>query len=118
MTGGRSGSAFWRAVEIILRRARAIKDLGVDGWGYYALIEFTDGSHYPYPMLGRVLRWFARRLPVLGVRGDTWFYHCPVCGARSFYTFRADYCSMCCTAFDESLQPYDLDGPVLREKGG
>jgi len=103
MTGGVSGSRFKRAFEILFRRAGLILD--GQGMGYYSLVEFSDGSHYPVPMLSPIMRWLARRLRVIGRRGRDWWYHCPVCGHRSFFTLRDNMCYSCGTSYDRNNIP-------------
>jgi len=100
MTSDRSQSRFWRGWEILTRSASLIRD--DEGTGYYSLIEFSDGSHYPFPLLSRPLKVLATTLKIVGHRGYDWYFKCPVCGAQSFYTFKGTYCFNCSAYTDEN----------------
>lgn len=67
--------------------------LDKDGYGYYALVVSENGVT-PYPLLGRVQKFVARHfLPIAGVRGVNWFFECPYCGHKDFYS--NDICPEC-----------------------
>ncbi|MDF1538632.1 MAG: hypothetical protein P1Q69_07000 [Candidatus Thorarchaeota archaeon] len=92
--------------EILNKKARVICD--EEGYGYYSLIEFSDGSHYPIPKLTGFLRFWARTLEVIGIRGFTWHFSCQVCGKESFFTYRNSTCSCCGTEFYDDMS-FSLD---------
>jgi len=101
--GGRiSDSRLLRMLSIL--RGRAALVLGSQGIDdYYALVEFEDGSHIPVPLLGPIARRLVRRLHILGTRGLDWAFRCPVCGAESFYSPRAQgFCEHCGAVFAEA----------------
>jgi len=90
----------------------------VSRFAYHALVEFRH-KHYPVPKmmefrwnrsnrtwLARLLnridksvaclyRWRLKRAKCIGVRGSTWWYHCPKCGAKLFYSPRTHPCPSC-----------------------
>lgn len=101
--GGRVSDSRLRRMLSILR-GRAALVLGSQGVDdYYALVEFEDGSHFPVPLLGPVQRRLIRRLRTLGTRGRDWAFRCPVCGAESFYSPRAQgFCEHCSAVFTEA----------------
>ena len=84
-----------------------------EGAAYYALAEDWRGEHCPYPMLPKwAKRLFQARLALaerlhqkVPVRGWDWYFRCPECQAKSFYTYRNQRCWACGTYFNAELEP-------------
>lgn len=90
----------------------------VSNFAYHALVEFHH-QHYPVPKLSeyrwrrtnhlwlarlliridklaqRFYRWRLHRAKCIGVRGLNWWYHCPKCGSKLFYSPRTHPCPSC-----------------------
>jgi len=78
-------------------------------YSYYGLLEDEKGSHKPVPLANILERFLMKKVfknhhDQLRVRGETFVFHCPVCDAESYFTFRNSRCDACGSYFDENLR--------------
>lgn len=58
-----------------------------DNQEYYWLVKIESTNTFiPLIILPENIREAAYKLRTLGIRGKTWFFECPVCGSKSFYS--------------------------------
>jgi len=69
---------------------------------YYALVETKENRHIPVPLLPLSYQYQALKvlqdiyntkdLKNIKIRGENWFFHCPICNAQVFYKGLCDIC--------------------------
>lgn len=70
---------------------------------YFSLFEDRKGSHLPYPLAPNWMKWLFWKILAVSMkfkrkirkRGIDFYFYCPQCKKRSFYSYRQDICYAC-----------------------
>lgn len=105
-------------LHLLLHPTRAfIADAHEELWDnpdYYALLEDRKGSHFPLPRAPRIIQWIYGKLKprLQRRRGFNFFWVCPMCMGKSYFSYRGSYCRHCGTEFDRDGNAILSRGPV------